>query len=251
MAGLCSMPAGMASTRAPDGRPLVGVSTARTSPVRASAPASRAVTLCSGVRRSAARGSATRRRTGGGGVLGRPGTFCGAAASPIRSWSSRATCRLTSAGSAPSARSSRRLCAPAGVRRSAASRTPATSADGVQDRVDVEPLGALPQRGWLVVPTKVGGDAGEFRSFGGWLHGWRLRHDGHVRFCGDALRQHHRVRVRLPGVVGRFGRRRRVGCGSASRIGGGGHGSWPVVAAGPVRGGGRSRSRRGRREVTG
>lgn len=75
---------------------------------------------------SAPRGSADRRRTGGAGAAGMPGRFCGAAASPIRSWSRRATCRLTSAGSAPSARSSRRLCAPAGVRRSAASRTPAT-----------------------------------------------------------------------------------------------------------------------------
>ncbi len=65
---------------------------------------------------------------GAGGAGAGPPNAPGIAASrPIRSDSRRATWRLTSAASAPSARSRRRLCAPAGVARSDASRTPATS----------------------------------------------------------------------------------------------------------------------------
>ena len=126
---------------------------------------------------------------------------------------------------------------------------------GVEDGVDVEPLGPLLQRGGLVVATQVGGDAGEFRSFGGWLHGWRLRHDGHVRLGGDALRQHRRARVRLPAVR----RPARPGSPGRGRIGGPRRGvrssgrarAARIQAADPARGGGRRGGAGGGRRVAG
>src|SRR5690242_6483525 len=79
-----------------------------------------------------------------GGAEADGGVSCIAASRPIRSCSNRATWRLTSAGSAPSARSSRRLCAPCGVVRSDAARTPATSWTAVRIACTSKPSGRSP-----------------------------------------------------------------------------------------------------------
>ncbi len=100
-------------------------------------------------------------------MVGRPGRFCGAAAKPhpLLEKPGHLPAHLGRVGAVGQIQSQ----AVRPGRRTTQSRVADTGhlPDGVQDGVDIEPLGALPQRSWLVVATQVGGDAGEFRGLGG------------------------------------------------------------------------------------